>query len=600
MADYTARWRIEGQNGMQAAFRSILGDAQSTSNKMAGIFRATFAGVSVVAVVTGIKRAMSAAIEYGDEVQKAALKTGLGASQFDKFAQAAKLADVEMTTLSKGFRTMQVSISEASTGSKSATEVFRALGIEFDQFKTLNAQQQLETIADQLVALKDPTDRARAGTALFGRAWDELAPFLLQGSAAMRAATDEVERMGGVLTNEQIQKLADADDSIKKLSVSWQGFSRTLAAWATPALVTFFNVLRKGLGGGTVTEQLKSELDELNAMIRRFESGHSGPATGINRNVYLRRRVVESQLAQLGDYSSSGPRYRGNAPIASATAPPGFQPDAGKQTKSKAVALFEDIPITAQKITASAMDAMYAEMDRATQTALDAQLKKWIDLETQIETLLHEGKISADDARARTSELVAAQFEEIKITARHIFPEQEETRLSAFADQAARNLQDSFAQFLFDPFKDGLKGMLAGFADTIRQMAAQLLASEILKAFFSWGAGLGGGFGAFFGRMANSVGRAGGGPVFAGSSYLVGERGPELFVPSSSGSIVRGGQGGGGMVVNVAPAYNIDARGATQDVIKFLPAILEENTRRTVAMAKAEIRNDVRRYGRIR
>jgi phage-related minor tail protein len=43
---------------------------------------------------------------------------------------------------------------------------------------------------------------------------------------------------------------------------------------------------------------------------------------------------------------------------------------------------------------------------------------------------------------------------------------------------------------------------------------------------------------------------AGGGPVFGGSSYLVGERGPELFVPSSSGSIVPGGRGGS-VTVNV-------------------------------------------------
>ncbi len=35
--------------------------------------------------------------------------------------------------------------------------------------------------------------------------------------------------------------------------------------------------------------------------------------------------------------------------------------------------------------------------------------------------------------------------------------------------------------------------------------------------------------------------RAAGGPVAAGESYLVGERGPEVFVPASSGSIATGG-----------------------------------------------------------
>lgn len=48
-----------------------------------------------------------------------------------------------------------------------------------------------------------------------------------------------------------------------------------------------------------------------------------------------------------------------------------------------------------------------------------------------------------------------------------------------------------------------------------------------------------------------------GGPVQAGSPYIVGERGPEMFVPSRSGSIVPNNKMGGGMVVNV------DARGAS-------------------------------------
>jgi hypothetical protein len=49
--------------------------------------------------------------------------------------------------------------------------------------------------------------------------------------------------------------------------------------------------------------------------------------------------------------------------------------------------------------------------------------------------------------------------------------------------------------------------------------------------------------------------RAMGGPVAGGSTYLVGERGPELFTPGASGSITPnhalGGGGGGGITVNV-------------------------------------------------
>lgn len=47
------------------------------------------------------------------------------------------------------------------------------------------------------------------------------------------------------------------------------------------------------------------------------------------------------------------------------------------------------------------------------------------------------------------------------------------------------------------------------------------------------------------------AGRAGGGPVDAGTPYMVGERGPELFVPSKGGTIVPNGAGGSRLTVNI-------------------------------------------------
>jgi hypothetical protein len=45
--------------------------------------------------------------------------------------------------------------------------------------------------------------------------------------------------------------------------------------------------------------------------------------------------------------------------------------------------------------------------------------------------------------------------------------------------------------------------------------------------------------------------RANGGPVMGGGTYLVGERGPELFTPSSSGNITPNGGFGGGANITV-------------------------------------------------
>ena len=54
--------------------------------------------------------------------------------------------------------------------------------------------------------------------------------------------------------------------------------------------------------------------------------------------------------------------------------------------------------------------------------------------------------------------------------------------------------------------------------------------------------------------------RAKGGPVTGGTSYLVGEKGPELFTPKSSGHITAN-DGLGGSVINVS----VDANGSSAE-----------------------------------
>jgi phage-related minor tail protein len=53
--------------------------------------------------------------------------------------------------------------------------------------------------------------------------------------------------------------------------------------------------------------------------------------------------------------------------------------------------------------------------------------------------------------------------------------------------------------------------------------------------------------------------------VSAGRPYMVGESGPELFVPRAAGSIVPNGQmGGGGVTVNVDMGQTVGAANPTQ------------------------------------
>ncbi len=56
-------------------------------------------------------------------------------------------------------------------------------------------------------------------------------------------------------------------------------------------------------------------------------------------------------------------------------------------------------------------------------------------------------------------------------------------------------------------------------------------------------------------QASGVTGKATGGPVSAGSPYIVGERGPELFMPSGSGTIIPNNQMGMGSTTNVTNNY---------------------------------------------
>ena len=77
------------------------------------------------------------------------------------------------------------------------------------------------------------------------------------------------------------------------------------------------------------------------------------------------------------------------------------------------------------------------------------------------------------------------------------------------------------------------------------------------------GAGLGSALTSLVSGLLGVPGRATGGPVSAGRAYMVGERGPELFVPPGDGRIVAGGRDGP-RDVKVAIAIQTPAAGDPQ------------------------------------
>lgn len=130
-------------------------------------------------------------------------------------------------------------------------------------------------------------------------------------------------------------------------------------------------------------------------------------------------------------------------------------------------------------------------------------------------------------------------------------------------DEAARKQKDALKdrERTIRQISDGISDAVLGtreWNDVFKDLISQMLRSQVIQPFIENSIGNlfggpnappangGGGlnFGGFdFAGIASTVGsffgfRAGGGPVLPGMSYMVGERGPELFQPNTSGSIV--------------------------------------------------------------
>lgn len=126
-------------------------------------------------------------------------------------------------------------------------------------------------------------------------------------------------------------------------------------------------------------------------------------------------------------------------------------------------------------------------------------------------------------------------------------------------DRAGRMLEGTLSR--------ALRTGKLGFEDLKRvalSVMSEIAASTIRSGLGSLGGGAGSGLlgigTSLLGSLFGLPGRATGGPVSPGRGYLVGERGPEVFVPTSSGQIATPAQSG---AREVRVSINVNAPAGT-------------------------------------
>lgn len=131
-------------------------------------------------------------------------------------------------------------------------------------------------------------------------------------------------------------------------------------------------------------------------------------------------------------------------------------------------------------------------------------------------------------------------------------------------------------------FRTAMKGIIGAVIDELFRLYVVQQVVGVVK----------GALGGLFG-VPTLPGRALGGSVTGNKPYMVGERGPELFVPGGNGTIIpnsnmRGGGGGGSPI-----SISVDARGASdpaavraqvqQGILEAAPAIIAAAEARTIS-----------------
>jgi hypothetical protein len=501
------------QKGLEGAQRQLAKFKKQSDISLASIGK----GLAVAATAAGGALAYMGkqAIDSADRISKLSQSTGLSTEALSQLEYAADLSGVSSEALTKSLGRLSRTAADAAKGVKVSSEAFAKLGVNVK-----NADGSLRPTEDLLLDVADSFSKLENGAAkaalaqdLFGKAGMQLIPLLNQGRAGIKAMTDEADAFGLTVSQEAAVAAEQFNDNLTRLQAAGKGVVNQAVQQLLPTLaaITDAFVASAKNGGGlsiaitglvavfktlvsagvivkSVFEQLGQVIYGVGAAVVRVAQGEFRLAKEEITSAFAQARASATDdielIAQV--WSNTVPQIQ--------TATVRMDEALGESiifNPAKAAARVKETSDAAM----SALEQMYQDFDRATQTSLERQLDEWKKFDQQIDALLAAGRITPELANERMAENQAKYLEEIKITAEKIFPEPEREELNVFFEEASRGFQNLLADFLFDPFKDGIKGMLKGFGDMLLRMAAEAAAAQIMQKIFGSGVGTGTGSG---------------------------------------------------------------------------------------------------------
>jgi len=231
---------IRGVISQVAKLTSSITSAMTSVRTVVGVFAASVVGGKLISSIQGT-------IDRLDELSERSRAIGVTAEALQVYEYAAKQANVRSDELFAAIRKGTENFAEfAATMGGPAANAIRQLGIN-----TRDAAGELRPMGDLIEDIRKKTasmgagDRQRTYGDIFGKG-GQLVERLTAG-AGYDAARGELNRLGGLVSNEDIARASKVSDAIDRMSVAFRGLKEQAIIALSGPLIDLFNAVAENL-----------------------------------------------------------------------------------------------------------------------------------------------------------------------------------------------------------------------------------------------------------------------------------------------------------------------------------------------------------------
>lgn len=232
---------LQGANEQGKTFADKLKSGLGTAAKVGG---AAIAAIGTGAVALGKKfvDGVSEVAAYGDAIDKNSQKMGISAQAYQEWDFILQHSGSSIDAMSRGMMTL-------SKQAESNSDAFEKLGITQEDLATLNKEDLFSKTIEGLQALGEGTERDALASELFGGSAKELGPLLNTTAEDVAAMRQQVNDLGGVMSNDAVKGAAAFQDAMQNLQTAMGGIKKAFASQFLPAFTQVIDGLTAIFGG---------------------------------------------------------------------------------------------------------------------------------------------------------------------------------------------------------------------------------------------------------------------------------------------------------------------------------------------------------------